>query len=408
MRSEESIQGKHLHFDCVSGIAGDMTLGAMIDLGVPASVISDAIIAVGLGSDRLQVEAIVKSGISATNVTVRCDVESGGGHDHHHYSDIRKRISTSALSTSVTKLALAMFDRVAEAEASLHGTTTEEVAFHEVGAVDSIVDIIGSAAAIDWLRPASVSCSVVAMGRGKVGCAHGILPVPSPAALEIMRRAEALVADGDCDRELCTPTGAAIVATTVSTWGAMPAMIPLAIGYGAGDIELPDRPNVLRITVGARHQTPETGVGIESVVVLETNIDDMSPELCEHAAEALFAAGALDVWWSPITMKKGRPALSLRAMCLDAHKDEVMKAVVVETSAIGVRFERWQRWVLDRELLEVETEFGPVTLKIARLADAIVNVAPEYESCRECSRQHAVPLKAVFAAAIAAWHQRTD
>lgn len=453
------LQGQHLHFDCVSGIAGDMTLGAMIDLGVPADVIREAIAAVGLGDDRLRVESVVKSGIASTNVWVRChDAEDGaeaekahkhihahehahvheGGqsethshahehrhshadagsgehahahehrhdHNHHHYSDIRARVEKSTLDKAVVALSFKIFDCLAEAEAKMHGTTVDEVAFHEVGAVDSIVDIIGSAAALHWLAPASVSASPVAMGRGSIKCAHGILPVPSPAAVEILRVAQAPVTDGGLDIELCTPTGAAILAAIVDEWGSMPEMTPLRIGYGAGDIELPDRPNVLRIMLGKTTASTKAKLGeSDTVVEVEANIDDMSAELCEHVADTLFAAGALDVWWTAITMKKGRPALALRVMCGKEVAESVMAVIFRETSSIGVRTKETRRRVLQREIVEVTTEFGMIPVKVARYDGKVVNAAPEYEACRRQAEARKVPLKEVFAAASSAYLQ---
>ncbi len=419
------LKGKHLHFDCVSGIAGDMTLGALIDLGVPAGVVEAAIVAVGLGDDRLRVESVIKSGIAATNVWVHCDGKEHDGdgkdhaheadhahdhahdhdHDHRHYSDIRERIEKSSLDVEVAELSLKIFDRVAEAEAKMHGTTVADVAFHEVGAIDSIVDIVGAASALHWLRPTSVSSSPVAMGRGKIKCAHGILPVPSPAAVEILRVAGAPVSDGGINKELCTPTGAAILAAIVDQWGSMPEMVPLRIGYGAGDIVLPDRPNVLRVMLGETSALTVTGSASDTVMELEANLDDMSPELCEHAADALFAAGALDVWWTAITMKKGRPALALRVMCPIASSEAVMAAIFRETSSIGLRSKETRRRVLEREIVSVETEFVSVAIKVARYEGEVVNVAPEFEDCRLLAEQRGVALKRVFAAALSAFHQ---
>lgn len=423
------IIGQHLHFDCVSGIAGDMTLGALIDLGVPAKIIRDAIAAVGLGEDRLHVEEIVKSGIAATNVWVRTsdavggeDAEAAKGpghthehgdahshshdHKHRHYSEIRARIEGSSLDAGVIALSLKIFDRVAEAEAKMHGTTVGEVAFHEVGAIDSIVDIIGSAAALHWLSPESVSASPVAMGRGTVACAHGILPVPSPAAVEILRVAEAPVTDGGLDKELCTPTGAAILAAIVDEWGSMPEIIPIRIGYGSGDIDLPDRPNVLRVMVGKKTGAAEPGfASSDTVMEIEANIDDMSSELCEHVSDALFAAGALDVWWTAITMKKGRPALALRVMCAMPTSEAVIGVIFRETSSIGIRTKQTHRRVLRREIVEVETEYGLIPVKVARYQGEVVNAAPEFEACRSIAKERNVALQRVFAAAASAYHK---
>jgi uncharacterized protein (TIGR00299 family) protein len=390
------LRGGHLHVDCVSGAAGDMVLGALFDLGVPVAVVSEAIDALGFG-DRLSVHKIVKRGVSAIDVKVQGEGESETGHSHRHYSEIRKLIEGAGLDEAVSKLAFDIFDRVARAEAKLHGTTIDDVAFHEVGAVDSIVDIVGAAAALAWLAPVSVSCPAVAMGHGSLECGHGVLPVPAPASLEIMRESGGIMVDGGVARELCTPTGAAILSAIVTRWGPMPSMSSIAVGYGAGDADLPDRANVLRITAGRAPATDDVMVRIEA------NVDDMNPEICENAAEALFEAGAVDVWWTPITMKKARPALQLSALAPEARVDDVARAVLRETTSIGVRFDRVSRRVLDREVVSVDTRFGPISIKIARLEGEVVNAAPEYEDCRAAAGEHGVPLKVVYAAAIAAY-----
>ena len=395
------LRNQHLHFDCASGAAGDMTVAALIDCGVPQSVVAEAVAAVGLDPGRLSIKRIVKSGIAAVDFRVVVDdlvAEKGerDHHSHHHYDEIRTRVEGANLSPDVVKRALEIFDRLARAEAKLHGTTVEKVAFHEVGAIDSLADIVGAAAALSWLSPAQVSSSPVAMGHGHIECAHGRLPVPSPAALEIMRSAGALVADGDAETELCTPTGAAILASIVTSWGPMPSLVPVAVGYGAGDVDLEDRPNVLRAVLGSA-QAGSTGM-----VRVEANIDDMSPELCEHVAEELFAAGAADVWWTPITMKKTRPAVQLSVLTGAASLDAAISVILTETTTIGVRFDEVSRQTLQRESVEVETRFGPIPIKVARLRGQIVNVAPEYEACRAAAKQHGVPLKRVFAAALAA------
>ncbi len=409
-----SIRGRHLHFDCASGIAGDMCMGALIDAGVPPKVIEAAIAAVGLGDDRLRVESAVKSGIASTNVWVRCEEgqtsshghwglhdhaeEHSGEHDHHHYSEIRERIENSQLDAAVIKLSISMFEKLAVAEAKMHGLSLETVAFHEVGAVDSIADVVGCAAALHWLAPSSVSCSPVAMGKGTVNCAHGILPVPSPAAVEILRLAKAPITDGGLAIELCTPTGAAVLATVVTQWGAMPEMVPLVIGYGAGDLDLPDRPNVVRAMIG---ETTSVQAG-DTVVEISANVDDMSPELCDYAMTQMMRAGALDVWWTPITMKKGRPALGLGVLCEEATKDAVVAVLFRETTSIGLRYRSVRRTILERSMGEVKTRFGPVAVKIARHEGRIVNIAPEFEQCRQLAQSTDAALKDVYASAIAA------
>jgi hypothetical protein len=302
------------------------------------------------------------------------------------------------LTDGTRRRALDIFDRLARAEAKLHGSTVETVAFHEVGAIDSIVDVVGTAAALDWLSPASVTCSEVAMGHGTLTCAHGVLPVPAPAALEVLREAGGVMADGGLPRELCTPTGAAILAATVTAWTAGPGGRPVAIGWGAGDSNLPDRANVLRATV-----LEQAAARADIVWQIDANLDDMSPELCAPAADAIFAAGALDVWWTPITMKKGRPALTLSALAEDGKRAAVIAAILRETTTIGVRYAALQRTVLARRIVEVPTRFGTIPVKVALDGDTVRNAAPEYEACAAAAKQYNVPVKTVFAAAIMAY-----
>lgn len=419
-----TLQGQHLHLDCPSGAAGDMTLGALLDLGVPVDVVGAALDAIGAGRGRLRIARVVKAGIAATDLKVDTAGELPGANHHHHhhhhddhhhddhehahhrhhahyhYRDIRHRIEHAALTDGTRRRALDIFDRIARAEAKLHGTTVEDVAFHEVGAIDSVVDIVGTAAALDWLAPATVTCASVAMGHGTITCSHGVLPVPAPAALEVLREAGGVMADGGVARELCTPTGAAILAATVTTWGAAPTGRPLGIGWGAGDSDLADRPNVLRATVLATATATATR---DEVWQIDANVDDMSPELCTPAAEAIFAAGAVDVWWTPITMKKGRPALALSALASDEARGAVIAAILRETTTIGVRFSRRERTVMARESVPVSTRYGTIGVKVARDDGRVVNAAPEYEDCWAAARAHGVPVKLVFAAALAAF-----
>jgi pyridinium-3,5-bisthiocarboxylic acid mononucleotide nickel chelatase len=443
-----TLRGAHLHIDCASGAAGDMMLAALIDLGVPVDAISEALDQIGAGRGRLTVARVVKHGIAAVDVKVdttgalegaglhvhdahhheraavhvhrHIHVDAQGhvhehldaddhGHDHHahehhahdhahyHYADIRARIASSDLGGGAKRRALDIFDRLARAEAKLHGKTVDDVAFHEVGAIDSVVDIVGTAAALDWLSPASVTCASVAMGHGTLKCAHGVLPVPAPAALEVLREAGGVMADGGAATELCTPTGAAILAATVTSWTAPPTGRALAVGWGAGDTELADRANVLRV-VAMDPVAPLAGATADRVWQLDANLDDMSPELCGPALDALFAAGALDAWWTPITMKKGRPALMLSALADEARRDAVAAAILRETTTIGVRYALRDRTVLARKIVEVATRYGAIPVKVA--GD---NAAPEYEACAAAAKQHGVAVKAVFAAALAAY-----
>ncbi len=460
-------RGLHLHVDGASGAAGDMMLGALLHLGVPLDVVGDALDAIGAGRERLEISNVVKSGIAAIDIKVDTGGELGGAkrhvhpahadhahadhahadhahadhahadhahadhahadhahagdardrhpredhhddhahahapkhdHAHYHYGDIRRRIADARLTPGTKRRALDIFDRIARAEAKLHGTTVDAVAFHEVGAIDSVVDVVGTAAALAWLEPASVTCQSVAMGHGTITCAHGVLPVPAPAALEVLREAGGVMADGGLARELCTPTGAAILAATVTRWAPAPAGRPIAVGWGAGDADLADRPNVLRVVA----LQPAAGTA-DTVWQIDANIDDMSPELCSPALDAVLAAGALDVWWTPITMKKGRPALSLSALATAAMRDPVIAAILRETTTIGVRYTAYERTMLERQSVEVATRFGTIPIKVATEGGVVRNAAPEYEACAAAARRHAVPVKLVFTAALAAF-----
>ncbi|MBA2540605.1 MAG: nickel pincer cofactor biosynthesis protein LarC [Deltaproteobacteria bacterium] len=455
------LRGLHLHVDAASGAAGDMMLGALLDLGVPLDVVGAALDAIGAGRERLRVTKVTKGGIAATDLKVDTSGELPGAarhhhvvattqrtatatleklveqtrfdihdvpvrpsspvtyahghhhhddHDHHHplpaardhahyhYADIRKQITEAKLTDGTRKLALDIFDRIARAEAKLHGTTVEDVSFHEVGAIDSVVDVVGTAAALDYLSPASVSCASVAMGHGTIHCSHGVLPVPAPAALEVMREAGGVMADGGLPRELCTPTGAAILAATVTSWTAAPTGRAVAVGWGAGDAELADRANVLRVVAMA----PATQTG-DAVWQLDANVDDMSSELCAPALEAVFAAGALDAWWTPISMKKGRPALMLSALVPRDKRTHVVTAILRETTTIGVRYSQRERTILTRSHVDVQTRFGVIPIKVAREGTEVVNAAPEYEACAAAAKAHGVAVKLVYAAALAAY-----
>ncbi|HEX6835883.1 MAG TPA: nickel pincer cofactor biosynthesis protein LarC, partial [Polyangia bacterium] len=390
--SSEELRGAELYFDCFSGIAGDMTMGALLDLGVPEAVVRGELEKLPVKNYRLTMERVKRGALVGHKIHVLVDEEhphshhDHGDHDdehhhehhHHHHTHYRdiKAMLEQHLDGDVLRRALAIFDRIAVVEARLHGVTVADVAFHEVGAVDSIVDIVGAAAALAWLRPARVTSRRVPLGGGTVETAHGRLPVPAPATLELLAGAE--VEPGG-DSELTTPTGAAILAASVEAYGAMPAMRVVGVGWGAGDRELADRPNLLRVVAGVR--APLADAAGDEVAVVEANIDDMNPELCEPLLEALFAAGAVDAWFTPIVMKKSRPALTVSALCAPAARDAVAAALLRESTTIGVRFSTRERHVLPRRLVEVDTPWGKVPVKVAGDGDA-ANAAPEYEICR--------------------------
>ena len=311
------------------------------------------------------------------------------------------------LTGDVRARALSMFSLVAEAEAFLHNIAVEKVAFHEVGAIDSVVDIVGVAAALSWLRPARVTARPVPLGHGFVQCAHGRFPVPAPAALEILRRVGAPVEDGDLDMELCTPTGAAILAAHVEAFSMMPPLVPRAVGYGAGDDDPPHRPNLLRVILGEPFEPGRAHhpAGEEEALVVEANIDDMVPELCEPLLEVLLQQGARDVWFTPIVMKKGRPAFTVSVLCAAKDYERMVAALFAHSTTIGLRSFVVRRRLLERHAVTLATRFGPITAKVAYHEGRLVNVAPEFESCRSAALRSGVPLKEVYQTAWAAVSQ---
>lgn len=387
---------KVLYLDPIGGISGDMTLGALVDLGVPLEVLQDQLQCLGVEGWSLKARRLERHGIAATKVDV---VVNGEDHPHRAWSVIRKLIDDSDLADPVRRLAQDTFEQLARAEAKVHGVSVEEVQFHEVGAIDAIIDICGMAVGITHLGVEQVYAGPPPLGTGMIDAAHGRLPVPAPATLEILRGIP--VAQASTPGELTTPTGAAILATLArGRVGPMPAMTPDRIGYGAGDASWPDRPNLLRAVVG------ETTALDSTVWVVEANLDDMSPEFFPSAMQAILDAGALDVYAAPITMKKGRPGHLLSALCRASEKESVVRAILRETTTFGVRLTAVQRVELEREHLSVETSYGPVRMKIGRLSDEVLTASPEFEDCRAIAEETGAPLKAVYAAAIAAYERR--
>jgi hypothetical protein len=396
------------YFDTFSGISGDMTVGAWIDLGLPLARLRETVALLRLEGVEVSSERVERSGIGATKFHVRVHGEHpdppGGrsqdhGHGHHHghrhYADIRRQLAASALDVPVRERALAIFEALAEAEARVHGTDVDSVAFHEVGALDAIVDVVGAALGVVHFRLDDVYVSPLPLGDGVVRAAHGPLPVPGPATLELLRGWPVRLGDGRS--ELVTPTGAAIVAG-LGRRAPAPPMVIQAVGYGAGDRVLDDRPNLLRIVLGE----PALETSRDEVVVLEATIDDMSPQLYEHVLERLLAAGARDAFLAPVVMKKSRPGTTLRVLAAPEDRDRLAAIVFAETSTIGLRFTTWQRLVLPREERVVETEHGVVRVKIAHAPDGTVNVAPELDDCRRLAAERGVPLKVVHRAALLA------
>ena len=392
-------------FDAFSGIAGDMTVAALIDAGVPLAAVEEAVARLGLDGLRLELGRRRRSGIAARSFSVRTSVESP---PHRRYREIRDRLAASPLAEGVRSRALRIFRALAAAEGRVHGIPADEVSFHEVGAIDAIVDVVAVAVCLERLDVGEVYVSSLPAGSGLVASAHGAIPVPAPAVVELLRGFRLRPEDGSA--ELVTPTGAAIIAA-LATPGPPPEMIPEATGYGAGERELDDRPNLLRVLIGRRPppprrlplpSAPTLAVEADEMVVLEANIDDMNPQLFEPAIEALFEAGARDVTLTPITMKKGRPGVLLRAIVSADDRERVAARLLGETSTIGLRSYPVSRLTLRRRVRTVETEFGSVLLKVVTLPDGGERAAPEYEDCRRVARARGVSVAEVHAAALRA------
>jgi uncharacterized protein (TIGR00299 family) protein len=395
------------YLDCASGISGDMTLGALVDAGAELSLIQSGIDSLGLPTCRLLAREVKKRGFRATQITVEHEPEQTHRHLHH----ITAMIDRGSLSPRQRNLATRIFQKLAAAEAKVHGSTIEKVHFHEVGAVDSIADIVGSAIGFDLLGVERIICSAVPTGHGFVEIAHGRCAIPAPATGELLRGVPlaALHVEG----ELTTPTGAAIAAALVSEFGPLPAMTVDRIGYGAGQKDF-EQPNLLRILIGEANTGMLTETAAESVVaelrphseaiiLLETNVDDTGGVTIGHAVERLWAAGALDVSLTAIQMKKGRPGVLVSVQARPAHADQLEAILFRETPTLGVRRMTTVRTVLARTPHRVETPWGPVAGKIAHLPDGTRRFAPEYEDCRTLAQQHGLSLSEIMAAASAAF-----
>jgi pyridinium-3,5-bisthiocarboxylic acid mononucleotide nickel chelatase len=375
---------KILYFDCFSGISGDMTLAALLGLGLPKEKLLKELEKVGLEGYSLDIFPGNRGGIAATGV----EVKIGHSHSppHRHFADIRTLIQKSSLEEGVKEISLKIFQRLAEAEARVHGQAVDEVHFHEVGAVDSIVDIVGSAIGIAHFSPDRILSSELPMGRGFVSCQHGRLPLPAPATVEVLRGYP--VKSVDVEGELVTPTGAAIIATLSSGVAAWPDGIIRAIGYGMGKKEFADRPNLLRLVWGEASGIYET----DRAFVLEANIDDMNPEFYGFLMERLFAEGALDVAFSHLLMKKNRPGTLLRVITEEPDAGKLTEVILRESTTLGVRFYPVMRKKLPRALKEIETKYGTVRVKIS----GNLRFQPEYEDCRRVALEKGIPIQAVY------------
>jgi len=381
------------YFDCFSGISGDMVLGALVDAGVDMRAIEAELRKLGLEGWSISAEKVKRGAIFATHVKV----ESSEGHHHRGLSIILGRIDKAGLAPRAADRARRIFTRLAEAEGKVHNLPVEEVHFHEVGAVDSIVDIVGAAIGFELLGIDEFACSAMDVGAGQVKTAHGLLPVPAPATAELLRGAPMYTSG--IVRELVTPTGAAIARTLSTSYAQIPEMTLQAVGYGAGSANLTEKANVLRILIG-ENVIGEAGEHWDAPVsVIETNLDDMSPQIYGYFVERALAAGALDVFSTAVQMKKNRPGVLLTILCEQAHVARLMDLVFRETTTIGVRTYDVRRKVLDRELVPVATPFGEVRMKISRMNGSVLNATPEYEDCQRLAAEKGIPLKQVIAAA---------
>ncbi len=376
------------YLDCFSGVSGNMLLGALLHAGLKEKELRSALAALPVSGYRLEIEPVSPSGLAALQVRVRVDQDQ----PHRHLRDIKAVLKKSTLEEPVKQRALAVFIRLAEAEAVVHGVTTDEIHFHEVGAVDALVDVVGVIAGFHHLQIGTISCSPLPMPGGWVQCAHGEIPLPAPAVCALLK--DVPVYGVDLQQELVTPTGAALVRELADDFGPMPAMTLQATGCGAGTSKRTDgRPNLLRLCLGQGHEVAEAG----EVDVLETHLDDWSPETWPHVSAQLMAAGALDVSLTPIQMKKGRPGFLLKVLCEPAQSFQLKNLIFTETTAIGLRFHRQQRMTLPRRTIDLKTSWGTVAAKEIQTQAGPV-ITPEYEACRQLAKKKNIPLQTVYAA----------
>jgi pyridinium-3,5-bisthiocarboxylic acid mononucleotide nickel chelatase len=423
---------KTLYFDCFSGISGDMTIGALLDLGLDLGYLKTELKKLPVEGYELKQSRVTRSNISATKFDV--DVEGDDHHHHHHHSHHRREhthddehthdhheprqhfhrkaseilgmIDGSSLTPNAKRIAREVFTKLAISEGKVHNIPPEDVEFHEVGAVDSIVDCVGAAIGFDALGIERFVCGSINVGGGFIHCQHGIMPVPAPATADLLRNAT--IYSKQVTTELVTPTGAAILAAVVGRFGPLQNFVTDRIGYGAGTKEFPDFPNCVRLLVGEERQErlaldnhPQSSEG--KILVIEANIDDMTPQNFSYVTEKLLGAGALDVFTLPIQMKKGRPGHLLQVLAPADAKNALSRIIFEETTTIGIRSYGVDRTVLEREFVPVDTPYGKVNVKVSRLEGQVVNFTPEFEECARIARERRVPLKLVQAQATAAF-----
>jgi pyridinium-3,5-bisthiocarboxylic acid mononucleotide nickel chelatase len=410
------------YLECFSGISGDMFLGALVDAGVRSQILEEVIAALNVGA-RLEISRVVRSGISAIKADVFVDGEKDSprdeisrakgspphepaphGHSHSHQhgrglTEIKKIISQTSFSEGAKKTAIAIFDALGAAEAKIHNTSVDSVHFHEVGAVDAMVDIVCAAVGAEMLGVDEIICSPLNVGGGMVKCSHGTFPVPAPATVELMR--EAPVYSSGLQAELVTPTGAAIVKTLASRFAAFPEMKIEKSAYGAGSRDFPGHPNVVRLTVGeAVSRSLAAQTSSETITVLEANLDDLNPQVFGYVMDRLLEEGALDAFGMPVQMKKNRPGTLLTVLCKPEDAGKLTQLLFTETTTLGVRRRDEMRQTLARRWESVGTPWGEVRMKIASMNGTVTNYAPEYEDCRRIAAEQHVPLKTVMGAAV--------
>lgn len=388
---------KIAYFDCFAGISGDMTLGALLGAGADANRLRESLTGLGVGGFSIEIGRRMTGPIESTDV--RVILEDHHRPHHRRLRDIRKILRDADLPERVRQTAEAIFTRLAEAEGRVHGHSPEEVHFHEVGALDAIVDIVGTALCLEMLGWPKVVSSPMPTFHGFAEGAHGTFPLPAPATAELLRGVPWRKLD--IEGELVTPTGAAIIREISASFGNLPAMTVETIGYGAGKSDF-GIPNALRVMIGEETALPFSTT--ESVAVIETNIDDLNPEFYELAMERIFAAGALDVFLSPIQMKKNRPGTLLTVICNPEKTQTIAEIVLADTSTFGVRISGRERICLDRRWAEVETPFGKIRIKIGRRSGRETTASPEYEDCKRAAMEHGAPLRRVYDTALAAYH----
>lgn len=388
---------KILYYDCFAGISGDMNLGAMIDIGIDPQYLEKELKKLGVKGYELKIYKDQRKGISGTKVDVaikspgKGSAQDNSEHHHRNFKDIRNIIGKSKLNDNVKKISLEIFGKVAEAEAKIHNKDINDIVFHEVGAIDSIVDIVGAAICIDYLKPDIIYSSTVELGDGFVDCKHGKLPVPAPASVEILKGAP--VKKGTVKYEAATPTGAAILAACANEFTDKIHFIIEKTGYGIGNKD-GDIPNVLRVFSGK--SLPDDSVEKSASLIIECNIDDMNPEFYDYIINSLFDAGAKDVYITPIIMKKSRPAAKLSVLCESESEKLVEEILFRETSSLGLRKYKVEKVILDRKITTVNTKYGKVKIKSAYYKDKLIKSKPEYEDCIKIARKENIPIKEVY------------